>query len=157
MWLCVGLFADTTVTHAQGVSRSFHSDYPEEAEDVRNYDPSVAPDAAMWLELDESERLNLVREYHRRRRIKVPNLDLHALTHAVIENQLAQRLAPAASALRRLLAEGLDRHEAVHALGSVLMEHFWNLTNKPRGDGDPNAPYLAALDKLTAASWRASG
>ena len=59
--------------------------------------------------------------------------------------------------LRRLLAEGLDRHEAVHALGSVLMEHFWNLTNKPRDDGDPNAPYLAALDKLTAASWLASG
>ena len=124
---------------------------------MRNYDPLVPPDAAAWLELDESERLELVREYHRHRRIKLPNLDAHALTHGVIENQLAEGLVPAASALRRLLAEGLDRHEAVHALGSVLMEHIWNLTNKPRGEGDPNAPYLAALDKLTAASWRASG
>ena len=124
---------------------------------MRNYDPSVAPNAATWLELDESERLELVRQYHRRHRIKLPNLDAHALTHAVIENQLAEGFVPAASALRRLLAEGLDRHEAVHALGSVLMEHIWILTNKPRTDGDPNAPYLAALDKLTAASWRASG
>jgi hypothetical protein len=107
--------------------------------------------------MDEDQRLEMVREYHRRRRIKLPNLDAHALTHAVIENQLAEGLVPASSALNRLLAEGLDRHEAVHALGSVLMEHIWNLTNKPRGDGDPNAPYLAALDKLTAASWRNSG
>ena len=124
---------------------------------MRNYDPSVAPDSTAWLEMDEDERLEIVREYHRRRRIKLPNLDAHALTHAVIENQLAEGLVPASSALNRLLAEGLDRHEAVHALGSVLMEHIWNLTNKPRGDGDPNAPYLAALDKLTAASWRNSG
>jgi len=124
---------------------------------VRNYDPSVAPDAAAWLELDESERIELVREYHRRRRIRLPNLHLHAVTHAVIENQLAEGLAPAAKALGRLVAEGLDRHEAVHALGSVLMEHLWDLTNKPRADGDPHAPYLAALEKLTAAAWLSSG
>jgi hypothetical protein len=30
----------------------------------------------------------------------------------------------------------------VHALRSVLTEHIWNLTNKPRGDGDPNARTL---------------
>jgi hypothetical protein len=84
----------------------------------------------------------VVREYHRRRRIRLPNLDAHAVTHAIIENQLAEGLAPAANALRRLVTEGLDRHEAVHALGSVLMEHIWDLTNKPRGDGDPSAPYL---------------
>jgi hypothetical protein len=127
------------------------------AENVRNYDPSVAPDAASWLQLDESERVELAREYHRRRRIKLANLDAHAVTHAVIENQLAEGFAPAVNALQRLLAEGLDRHEAVHALGSVLMEHIWNLTNQPRGEGDPNAPYLVALGELTAASWRASG
>jgi hypothetical protein len=107
--------------------------------------------------LDEGERLEMVREYHQRRRIKLPNLDAHAVAHAVIENQLAEGLPPASSALNRLLAEGLDRHDAVHALGSVLMEHLWNLKNKPSSDGDPNAPYLAALGRLTAASWRNSG
>jgi hypothetical protein len=124
---------------------------------VRNYDPSVAPDGASWLELDEDERLEMVRAYHRQRRIKLPNLDAHAVTHAVIENQLAEGIVPVSNALKRLLDEGLDRHEAVHALGSVLMEHIWNLTNKPRGQGDPNAAYLDAVDKLTAASWRNSG
>jgi hypothetical protein len=29
LWLCVCLFAETTVTHAQGVSRSFHCDYAD--------------------------------------------------------------------------------------------------------------------------------
>ena len=28
-----------------------------------HYDPSVAPDAATWLAMDEAERLELVREY----------------------------------------------------------------------------------------------
>ena len=64
---------------------------------MRNYDPTVAPDSTAWLEMDADQRLEMVREYHRRRRIKLPNLDAHALTHAVIENQLA---------------EGLSRHRA---------------------------------------------
>ena len=122
-----------------------------------HYDPSVAPNAAAWLAKDEGERLELVRRYHRRQRIKLPNLDAHAVAHAAIENQLAEGLVPATRALTRLLAEGLDRHEAIHALGSVLMVHLWNLTENPNGDGDPNSAYLAALDRLTAASWRASG
>jgi hypothetical protein len=121
------------------------------------YDPNVAPDSASWLEIDEGERLEMVREYHRRRRIKLPGLDGHAVAHAVIENQLAGGHVAASRALNRLLSEGLDRHEAVHALGSVLVQHFWNLTNKRCDDGEPNAPYVAALDKLTVASWRSSG
>jgi hypothetical protein len=124
---------------------------------VDHYDPSVAPDPAAWLAVDEGERIEMVREYHRRRRIKLPSLDAHAVAHAVIENQLAEGLLPATNALRRLIAEGLDRHEAVHALASVLMQHISDLANKPRVDGDPNAPYLAALDKLTAAAWLNSG
>ena len=74
-----------------------------------------------------------------------------------MENQLAEGLPGAKRALERLLGEGLDRHDAIHAIGSVLMEHIWNLSNKPQGPGDPNAPYLVALDSLTADSWRRSG
>jgi hypothetical protein len=122
---------------------------------MRRYDPLVAPTPSAWLALSEDERLEMVREYHRH--IRLPNLDAHAVTHAVVENQLAEALAPAAAALRRLIADGLDRHEAIHAIGSVLTEHIWNLMNKPRSGGDPNAPYFAALEKLTAASWRNSG
>jgi hypothetical protein len=56
------------------------------------YDPSVAPNAKAWLAMDEGERVESVREYHRRRRIRLPNLDAHAVAHAVIENQLAEGL-----------------------------------------------------------------
>src|SRR5262245_9869194 len=115
---------------------------------MERYDPAEAPDPAEWLALDESERMELVRKYHRRNRIKLPNLDAHALAHTVIENQLAEGLPAAKNALARLRAQGLDRHEAVHALGSVLMAHVWNLTNKPQPAGDPHAAYFAALDDL---------
>jgi hypothetical protein len=117
-----------------------------------------ALEAADWLALDEAERIELVREYHQRNRSKLPNVRAHAVAHAVIENQLAEGLPAAKNALARLLAEGLDRHESVHAMGAVLMAHLWNLTNKPPPEGDdPNEPYLAALDALTADAWRRSG
>jgi hypothetical protein len=74
----------------------------------------------------------------------------------IVENQLAEGLAVVEAALQRLLADGLDRHVALHAIGSVLMGHVWNLKNKPPPEGDPNAAYFAALEQLTAASWRAS-
>jgi hypothetical protein len=124
---------------------------------MRHYDPTVSPNAAAWLAIDETQRIELAREYHRRARINLPSLDAHAAAHAIVETQLAEGVPAATNALQRLLAGGLDRHEAVHAIGSVLMAHIWNLTNEPRPEGDPNVPYFAALDGLTPASWRRSG
>jgi hypothetical protein len=121
------------------------------------YDPEHEPDPAKWLALDETERIAIVRQYHRKIRAKLPSVDAHAAAHAVIENQLAEGLPEAKRALARLLGDGLDRHEAIHAIASVLMAHIWDLTNKPQGPGDPHAPYLAALDELTAESWLRSG
>jgi hypothetical protein len=120
---------------------------------MRRYDAAVAPDPERWL-VDEYLRIDLIRDFHRRRKIKVPNLDAHAATHAIVENQLAERLPSAVNALSRLMAAGLDRHDAVHAIGCVLMEHLWNLSNKPQPDGDPNHAYFAALDAFTIDSWR---
>ena len=125
---------------------------------MARYDPLTAPDAEAWLAMDEGERIDLAQDYHRRKRIKAPNEKAHAVIHAVIENQLAEGVAPAVSALERMLAEGLDRHEAIHALGTVLAKHLSALMRKSSELGsDPNAHYLAALDKLSAASWRESG
>lgn len=123
---------------------------------MKRYDPSKAPPAAEWLELDEPERIELVRQYHKRERIELPNVNVHAVVHAIVENQLAAGLAKVQDALQRLQGEGLDRHDAVHAIGSVLAEHMWKLANKPQAEGDPNAAYFAALDRLTAESWRNS-
>jgi hypothetical protein len=124
---------------------------------LKRYDPAVNPGAGQWLGLDEEERLELVRAHHRRTRVKLPNQNLHAMAHVVVENQLAEKLPVVVETLSRLLAEGLDRHDAIHAIGGVLMEHIWNLGNTTLPGGDPHAPYFAALQRLNAASWRSSG
>jgi len=66
----------------------------------------------------------------------LPNAHLHASIHAIVENQLAQEVVLMKDSLDRLRAEGLDRHEAIHAIGSV------------------HTPYFQALQGLTASRWR---
>jgi hypothetical protein len=121
---------------------------------MQRYDPGVSPSPDVWLAIDEHERIDLIREYHRRRKIKLPNLEAHAATHVIVENQLAEGLPSAVNALSRLRAGGLDRHDAIHAIGCVLMDHLWNLSNKPKPEGDPHKPYFDALDNFTVESWR---
>jgi hypothetical protein len=50
--------------------------------------------------------------------------------------------------------EGLDRHEAVHAIGSILMETVFDAVHKPDDGGDINSDYYRELALLTAAGWR---
>ena len=64
------------------------------------------------------------------------------------------RIAPQ----RTIVREGLDRHDALHAVGSVLAEHMFELMqpgSKER-DATVNDRYAAALADLSAARWRAS-
>ena len=119
------------------------------------YDPDSAPAAVEWLALHEDERLERVSAYHRRKRIRLPNLQLHAVIHVVIENQLALGEKVVASTLARLEAEGLSRHDAVHAIGSVLAEHLFELMRETCGVTDTAyAQYLERLKDLTAERWR---
>src|SRR3982074_1723187 len=122
-----------------------------------NYDPDKSPDPTAWLETDEGERLIMIERFHRRQREAAPSPKLHALMHLVVENQLAMPdQAAVQDALARLLNQGLQRHDAIHAIGSVLAQHlFAAMQDTPRGP-DPNATYDAALNELTAARWRAS-
>ena len=125
---------------------------------MRRYDPLAGPAAEEWLSLDEGERIRLVDEYHRRARVRLPNRKAHAIFHAVIENQVAAGdEIPVRRTLARLMGEGLDRHEAIHAIGMALSEHIWDLWHRTEPKVDPNAPYFAALDRLTAEEWRRSG
>jgi hypothetical protein len=60
--------------------------------------------------------------------------------------------------LNRLMREGLDRHDAVHAIGSVLLKIVFNIaTGTGNRDADINSEYGRMLGGLTAASWRATG
>lgn len=120
---------------------------------MRKYDPAKAPDTATWLALDETQRLDLVSAHHRRMCVNLPNANLHAAAHVIVENQLAQGFDLAKEALDRLRADGLDRHEAIHAIGSVLMGHVWKILGEGAKTPDPNEPYFQALRALTASSW----
>jgi hypothetical protein len=118
------------------------------------YDPRQHTDPNAWLALDESERIELVRQYHRRERIRLPNETLHATTHVIVENQLALGdPLPVRDALLRLIEEGLDRHEALHAIGSVLAQQLFAALTE-RGGADPTPDYAEKLRRLTAESWR---
>src|ERR1700680_3426969 len=121
---------------------------------MNRYDPSQAPDPAEWLELDEQERLDRVERYHRRARIDLPNCTLHATIQVAVENQLAAGDEWAVGALARLMKEGLSRHDAVHAIGSLVAEQIYDLLKLKDSPEALRARYCAALERLTAAQWR---
>lgn len=79
--------------------------------------------------------------------------------HVVVENQMALGdEIPVSSTVQRLMSEGLDRHDAVHAVGSVLTGLVYDIFQSPDVVGqDPNEPYFAALESLTAEEWLRSG
>ena len=52
------------------------------------------------------------------------------------------------------MKEGLDRHEAIHAIGSVLSEKLFAVMSEHEAWGDLNADYMEKLKSLTAESWR---
>ena len=126
---------------------------------MEKYNPECAPEPESWLELDEQERIALVETYHRVARIKLPNVTAHAALHAIVENQIALNLEPVVWAMDRLEKEGLTRHDAVHAIGSVVAEHLFDILKTDQNDDAATsyARYYAAVERVTAASWRKGG
>jgi hypothetical protein len=134
------------------------SSEPDRGAAEATYDPLVAPDPEEWRALDEEERIDMVMDFHRRARIKLPEAQVHAILHSVVENQVAEGDAlPVRRTLERLMGEGLDRHDAVHAIGAVLIGHMHHLIKAGHVEGDPNLSYYAELERLTADTWRKSG
>jgi hypothetical protein len=128
---------------------------PARIKPMLRYDPHEAPDPEEWLALDEQERIDLARDYHRSAGIRVPNATLHATLHAIVEAQIALGdKTPARRTAQRLMEGGLDRHEAIHAIAMVLVEHMGDLLKTTKPAKEPNAPYFAAHERLTAEDWR---
>lgn len=122
------------------------------------YDPNIAPDPAAWLALAEGERLELVQNAHDEELDDLPSPTLHCAMHVAVETQVAMgEQLPVAGHLARLVSEGLARHEAVHAVASVLAEHMFKIMKQPQEfSRDPNEAYHAALLRLSARKWRDS-
>jgi hypothetical protein len=127
---------------------------------MQNYDPLEPPDPEEWQATDEQERIDLVESFHRRARVRLPNAKMHAVLHVMVENQIALGdEIPVKRTVQRLISEGLDRHDAIHAVGSALVGHLSDLLGRADGGvgADSNRPYYTALDQLTAKSWSSSG
>ena len=122
---------------------------------MEEYDPDRDLAADEWLDCDEQERLMLVEDYHRQYRIRMPNVAAHAVVHAIVENQLALGEPVVVATFARLRGEGLDRHDAIHAIGSVLAGQLHSLLTNPESQEQPNERYHEALGKLSAGEWRA--
>lgn len=118
------------------------------------YDAQMEPNSEEWLALEEGERLAAIIEYHEYIGEELPNLNLHAAIHAVVENQIAMGEATPMQTLERLLSERLDRHEAIHAIGSVLSEQIFNVLKGRQSNAADASQYDRKLAKLTAKKWQ---
>lgn len=119
------------------------------------YNADEQPDPDVWLGLDEAERLDLVGDYHRRTGVQLQTPELHAITHVVVENQVALGEATSVpEALNRLISEGLDRHDAVHAIGNVLIRTVFDAVHERDDRSGITEKYSEELATLTAVKWR---
>ncbi len=123
---------------------------------MKNYDPTKPPDPEKWQALDHDEQVEMIRRFHQRARLKPPNAEAHAMFHAVVEGQIAGGDARVRETLERLMREGLDRHDALHAVASVLAEQMWNAMNKPQEGGSLPDAYYQGLEALSASTWLGS-
>ena len=119
------------------------------------YNPIKPPDPAAWRDLDAQERLILIEDFHRRAGDEAQSPQLHAVVHATVEDQVAAGEAIVCNTLTRLLNGGLDRHEAIHAIGSIMTNHLYAALKSKAEPGNLHDAYLAEVETLTADRWRA--
>jgi hypothetical protein len=93
---------------------------------TKKYDPDKTPDLDEWRGTGEAERIEMVRRYHRKAGIELPNEQIHAAIHVIVENQIAEGdRIPVRETLVRLMSEGLDRHDALHAIDNSDRSDLW--------------------------------
>jgi serine/threonine protein kinase len=98
------------------------------------------------------------------REMDPPRPSTRVLGLAITESRQRSEAARLASRLKgdldwvRLRSEGLTRHEAVHAIGTVLAEQIFHALKGESGtSSDLNESYLDRMRRLTADEWRNSG
>jgi hypothetical protein len=71
---------------------------------------------------------------------------MHLVIHETVLNQINGELPPVDQVYRQLLAQGHDRHEAIHRIGAVFMEEFFLALKADRPFDE--ARYLLQLQRL---------
>ncbi|HPG41383.1 MAG TPA: hypothetical protein PLP19_05335 [bacterium] len=117
------------------------------------YDPELGVDKETWLNADEGVRIDAVVQYHKDINIRVPNIRIHAIVHQVVESQLAEGIEQVQQKLEELMADGLSRHNAIHAIATALTGVLFNIIRNEPLQEDGNQAYFKKLEKVTAESW----
>jgi len=124
---------------------------------ITSYDPFEAPDPDEWLAIDEGERAALVSIYHEDEEgeeFEEDSLQMHSVVHVVVENQVALGdQYPVKQTLARLMDEGLNRHDAIHAIGSVLAKYMWRMGRGEITSEEFTSGYFEELKTFTAQQW----
>lgn len=114
-----------------------------------DYDADRAPEPRAWKDATQEERLRAVEAHHRALTLPhppTPKARVHAALHIVVEDQLAAAAPPEVRrAVERLVAAGLTRHDALHAVGRVAADALDAALSGGRFDA---AAYARALDSL---------
>ncbi len=117
-----------------------------------DYDADRAPEPGAWKAAAQEERLQAVEAHHLALARPHPPMQkprVHAALHLVVEDQLASGEPPEARhALERLVAGGLARHDALHAIGRVAADALDAALTAGRFD---HAAYARALETLRPA------
>ena len=119
------------------------------------YNPLIEPNKDEWLESSEYDRIDAVREFHENSQEDFEDeaLSIHCSVHIIVENQLAMGVELIPETIAKLTRQGLDRHEAIHAIGAIISEDIFNIIRGDKAEFSPKQ-YRRKLEKITAKRWR---
>jgi len=121
------------------------------------YNPLAEPNSEEWLESSEEDCIDSVRHFHEHSNdddfADDQALSIHCAVHVIVENQLALNVEYLPETLSKLMRQGLDRHEAIHAIGAILSEEIFKMF---RGETSAFSTklYRRQLEKITAKRWK---
>ncbi|OUL56616.1 hypothetical protein [Pseudoalteromonas ulvae] len=118
------------------------------------YNPNKEVDSESWLALDEDTRIDLVHDFHSGLDLELAEdgLQLHSSIHVIVENQLAMEVDLLPETIAKLTRQGLNRHEAIHAIGAIITEDIFDVMKGNTEEFSPKK-YRRKLQKLTAKRW----
>jgi hypothetical protein len=122
---------------------------------MEKYNPLIEPKKEEWLESSEYDRIDNVREFHEDSEEDFEDraLSVHATVHVIVENQLAMGVELIPDTIAKLTRQGLNRHEAIHAIGAIISEDIFAIIRGEKAEFSPKQ-YRRKLEKITAKRWR---
>ena len=123
---------------------------------MESYNPENTVNSDEWLALDEGVRLQLIEDYHNTLNLPMETaaLKMHCMLHVTVENQLAEAEYPIIQqTLDKLTRQGLDRHDALHAIASILCNGLFDAMRGAESEFSIKN-YRRKLEKLTAKRWK---